>query len=271
VRQSPEIAEHQRTLILFRQTGDLLVEGGEQFIPVALRARHRRLVQAGAFAPATAGRGGPRLERDAAADPMEPTSQRIGHPDRGGPLDQDQEGRLKRISGILGIGKHPSTDAQHHRPVSLDQDGKRQLRNLVAPGPVELQELPIAQRSQRSRAEQRPDPAGDLRDIPRHRAGPAAALDSPHHYGQSRRNPSRFSARLLTLPPVSLRSRAIFRAATVLFCRRSRTITRPACLDRRGERLRSRAGSSEKRSAPQHQLSMIDALFFPGPGAAPWW
>jgi hypothetical protein len=107
-----------------------------------------------------------------AADTVEPSSQRIGHPDVGRPLDQDQEGRLKRVVGILGVGEHAAADAEHHRSVPLDEDRKRQFPRLVAAGTEQLQKLPVAQRPDCPCAEQGPDPVRDCRGAPPHRLHP---------------------------------------------------------------------------------------------------
>ncbi len=62
---------------------------------------------------------------------MEPAHDRALLADRGGFADQDQEGRLKGILGIVPFTKDRLTDAKHHRTMPLDESRERQLGRLV--------------------------------------------------------------------------------------------------------------------------------------------
>ena len=55
---------------------------------------------------------------------------------------QDEEGRLKRIFGVVVIGENTATDAPHHRPMPLNNGRKCRL---VTTADVVLQQLPIGQ------------------------------------------------------------------------------------------------------------------------------
>ena len=76
---------------------------------------------------------------------MEPGPERVAHPQPARLLDQHQERGLKSIFGIMRIGQYAPADAQDHRSVPLDQDGKRQLGGLAAVGREPLQELTVGQ------------------------------------------------------------------------------------------------------------------------------
>ena len=74
---------------------------------------------------------------------MEPGPQRVPHPKRTGPAHQDQERGLKGVVGISRVAEHGAADAEHHRPVALDQGPKRQVRGFIPVGREPLEQLRI--------------------------------------------------------------------------------------------------------------------------------
>ena len=76
---------------------------------------------------------------------MEPGPERVAHPQAAGLPNQDQERGLKRIVGVSRVSQNAAADAEHHRPVPLDQNGERQLGGLAAVGRKPLKKLAVAQ------------------------------------------------------------------------------------------------------------------------------
>ena len=70
---------------------------------------------------------------------VKPTSQNSPIADRAPFLRQHEKRRLKRIFRIVMLAKHMATNAQHHRPVALDQCPERflRLRFLAVQEPLE--------------------------------------------------------------------------------------------------------------------------------------
>ena len=83
---------------------------------------------------------------------MEPAPDRAAPPDRAGPLRQDQKDRLECILGIVRVTQHVLTDAEHHRPVPLDQGRERPF---FPPGCESSQQRFIRQGTDRPRLEER--------------------------------------------------------------------------------------------------------------------
>src|SRR5208282_407465 len=125
--QALEVAEYDRCTILLREPIELFVKNrGELVSILVVSGCHWPLVYPPLMSAATDRR--PLLTaRDAQGHPMEPAHDRPSLADRGGLADQDQEGRLKGILGIVPFAKDRLTDPQDHRTVSLDQGRKRQL------------------------------------------------------------------------------------------------------------------------------------------------
>ncbi len=73
---------------------------------------------------------------------MEPGPQYVAIADRPGLLDQDQEGGLESVGDVVRVIEHAPADAQHHRPVPMEDrlEGRR-----VAMCQEALQELSLAQ------------------------------------------------------------------------------------------------------------------------------
>ena len=59
-----------------------------------------------------------------------------------GLTDEDQEGRLKGILGVMPIAQQPMADRQDHWPMAVEQDGKGRLFPVAA---EPFQELAVAQ------------------------------------------------------------------------------------------------------------------------------
>jgi hypothetical protein len=98
--------------------------------------------------PASPGRGRVGTGRDPASHPVQPTGQRVAVADRSGLADQDQEGRLESILGIMRLAKGRLTDAEHHRAVSLNKGRERKLGGLACAGRKPLQQLSVRQPSE---------------------------------------------------------------------------------------------------------------------------
>ena len=96
---------------------------------------------------------------------MEPGAERVADPERPRLADQDQEGGLEGVLGVVRVAEDAPADAQDHRPVPLDQGREGQLGRLAAPGREPLEELAVGQSRRRSGRQQRAE-------LPREPAGP---------------------------------------------------------------------------------------------------
>jgi hypothetical protein len=65
----------------------------------------------------------------------------VSRQQRLGLADQGQERRLERIIGLMLVPQNRPADAEHERPVSLDQGGERQLHRLTATDGEPLHQL----------------------------------------------------------------------------------------------------------------------------------
>jgi hypothetical protein len=74
-------------------------------------------------------------------NPVEPTGNGLTLADRTGPPRQDEECGLERILGVVLVAEDLTANAQHHRPVSLDQRREAGLGRLIATRDEPLQEL----------------------------------------------------------------------------------------------------------------------------------
>ena len=88
------------------------------------------------------------LKPDGAKAPTSraPKASRTGAPGRG-----MWPGRRRRI---VGVAEHRTADAEHHRPMALEQGSKRQLRALIPVGRESLEQLRVRQPPDHSDAEQ---------------------------------------------------------------------------------------------------------------------
>ena len=75
-------------------------------------------------------------------DLVQPAPQGVSSPDRAALLDQDQEGRLEGVLGIVRVAQDPPADAQDHRPVPPHQ---RLEGPGVALGEETLEELRVGE------------------------------------------------------------------------------------------------------------------------------
>jgi hypothetical protein len=57
--------------------------------------------------------------------------------------------------GFVVVAEYPPADAEHHRPMALDQGPERQLRGLIPAGRELLEQLGVRQFPDLSHAEQR--------------------------------------------------------------------------------------------------------------------
>ena len=82
----------------------------------------------------SSGLGPSHTRRDPVGNLMEPRSKGLSHPQSPSLFDQDQKGSLKSILGVVSVAEHHLADAEHHRPVAINQDRECQLSGLVPPG-----------------------------------------------------------------------------------------------------------------------------------------
>ena len=73
------------------------------------------------FLYASSGRGGVGLDRDPVGDQVQPSPQVAATPEGAGLLDQDQEGRLKRILRVARVTQDGPAHPEDHRPVAGHQ------------------------------------------------------------------------------------------------------------------------------------------------------
>jgi hypothetical protein len=86
---------------------------------------------------------------------MKPRAQRIPHPERLRPSDQNEESSLERIMRVVRVDQHTATDALNHRSMALNQGSERLFSGVAAIGREPLQELAVSQILQHTRAEKR--------------------------------------------------------------------------------------------------------------------
>ncbi len=100
-----QVTANDRETVLLGQPVDLLVQCWQQIVrgrwPVR-RSCDSHLSHL-PFEPAAPGRGDIGLIRDAMRDPVQPAPQGISSPDCAASLDQDQEGRLEGVLGVVRI------------------------------------------------------------------------------------------------------------------------------------------------------------------------
>jgi hypothetical protein len=63
---------------------------------------------------------------------MEPGPERIPNPQTAGALDKDEERSLKRILGVMRVGKLGATNTQDHRAMALNQRLESRFGELAA-------------------------------------------------------------------------------------------------------------------------------------------
>src|SRR5262249_7990929 len=84
----------------------------------------------------------PRPRGDALSDAVQSGGERAPVPDRGGPADEDQEGRLEGVLGGMDVAEQAAADAEDEGAVPLHQQGER---GLVAADQETLQEFGVGQ------------------------------------------------------------------------------------------------------------------------------
>src|SRR5207245_2118492 len=82
----------------------------------------------------------PRLERRAVCHPVQPVGDHLFWDDGGSLADEDEEGRLESIFGVVMITEDTTADAPDHRPMPPHQGCKSRFLTAVE---VVLQQLPI--------------------------------------------------------------------------------------------------------------------------------
>ncbi len=79
-------------------------------------------------------------------DPMQPTGQRLFLANGGRLASQHQEGGLAGVFGVLSAAKDAATEAQDHRPMSLDQRGEG---GLISVRDEAVQQIAVGRRVRR--------------------------------------------------------------------------------------------------------------------------
>jgi hypothetical protein len=119
-----EIAQKQGNTERFGQSADLVVEQAADFLPRHLGER----VGCGRRLGRQWHRGvslGCGLATNAHGGPIHPGRQGIRLADRAAAPGQDEEGCLESVLGVVEVTEHPPADAEHHRPVAVNQFGER--------------------------------------------------------------------------------------------------------------------------------------------------
>ncbi len=75
-------------------------------------------------------------------DLVQPAPQAVSPPDRAAFLDQDQEGGLEGVLGVVWVAQDRPADAQDHRPMPSHQHFEGPA---VAPGEETLEELRVGE------------------------------------------------------------------------------------------------------------------------------
>jgi hypothetical protein len=131
---------------LFRQPGDLVVEHRLEVAPVGVADLRRGQLVGRLRGRRALRRRGPRAQRDAVGDLVQPRRDHLAAPDRGGLAREDQERRLESVLGLVRVAQHALAERQHHRPVPPREHFERRL---VAPADEVLQELRVGKRAAR--------------------------------------------------------------------------------------------------------------------------
>ena len=142
-----EVAQHDGDTEALRQSLDLIVDRRPEVRALAVIGPSavvppRDHLGRPPFMGRSSGSGGPGAHGGAVGHLMQPGAQRVLHPERPGFADQDQEGRLERILGLMLVTQYRPASLEHDRPVPLDQGGKGELGRLAA-AREPLQELAV--------------------------------------------------------------------------------------------------------------------------------
>jgi hypothetical protein len=76
---------------------------------------------------------------------MQPGPQRLTNPERSTFVHENKERRLEGVMRIVVVAQYPSTRAQDHRPMALEERCECLLRHVTASVLKPLQQLGVAQ------------------------------------------------------------------------------------------------------------------------------
>ncbi len=107
-----------------------------------------------ALVSAAAHRVGPRPGGNTQGDALEPTAERVLHPDGPGLASEHEESRLESILGGMLIAEHAAADAKDHRPMALYQHLECDLSTSILPVEKLRQQLGIRRPADRPQAKQ---------------------------------------------------------------------------------------------------------------------
>ena len=138
-----QIAQDDDDPILVGQAAQLFVQHGLQITPRVLFSHgwfgHLRHLF---FSPPPLGGGRPRLQRRLVGHPVEPVGKQLPRGNRRRPADEDEEGGLKGILGVVVVVEDTAAHTPHHRPMPPHKGCKSRL---VTAADVVLQKLLIGQ------------------------------------------------------------------------------------------------------------------------------
>jgi hypothetical protein len=120
-----QITQDDENSLSIRQPAQFLVEQGEQ-ISSSVRFRCGGFGHLGylLFPLLSPGSRHPRLEGGLVGHAVEPVGDHLAGHDRVGLADQDEEGGLEIVLGIMTIPQDAAADTPHHRPMPPHQRGQ---------------------------------------------------------------------------------------------------------------------------------------------------
>ncbi len=125
--QSLQVTEHEWFAIFSRQVIDRAVQHRAQVAPDrVLRRGRRHLVEVCIGGPPPQRRRF-RLQRRAVRDAVEPVAEQFRLTQRPRLADEQEKCGLKGVLGIVAVAQDAPAHAEDHRPVALQQRGKRRL------------------------------------------------------------------------------------------------------------------------------------------------
>ncbi len=120
-----EIAEDQRSTVFFREPADFLIEKSQP-LGFGLGALAGHVLQLHLSA-AAAFCHGVRFQGGTIGHAVEPGADALARHDRVPLADEDEEGGLEGIVGVVDIAEHAPADAQDHGAVNADQGAEGRL------------------------------------------------------------------------------------------------------------------------------------------------
>ena len=145
-----QVAEDQRGAVMLRQSIDLFVDHRLQVFPILVVIDGQPPRGELGMAPLVAlpaDRRGASARGDSVGDGVDPGTDRVPHPERTRPLRQDEERGLEGILRLVFVSQDRPAQAQHHRPVPLDERGEGVLGRLSATGREPFEQLPVRHRA----------------------------------------------------------------------------------------------------------------------------